>query len=120
MPFDLVIRGANVISPFSQDVIDVAISDGKIEALGDFANVDADKVIDAQGLFMLPGGIDTQVHFREPGMEHKEDLASGSLAAICGGVTSFLEMPNTKPETTTPEALRVTFWWTTKMTCDES
>lgn len=105
MAFDLVIRGANVISPSGQDMIDVAISNGKVEALGDFASVDADEVIDAHGLFMLPGGIDTQVHFREPGMEHKEDLASGSLAAICGGVTSFLEMPNTKPETTTPEAL---------------
>ena len=84
---------------------DIVISNGKIEAIGDFASLDADEVVDANGLYLMAGGIDTQVHFREPGLTNKEDLESGSLAAICGGVTSFLEMPNTKPETTTPAAL---------------
>lgn len=105
MPFDLVIRGATLVRPFGLDRLDVAISDGRIEGVGDFASVDALETVDATGLYMLPGGVDTQVHFREPGMTHKEDLASGSLAALCGGVTSFLEMPNTKPATTSPSAL---------------
>lgn len=105
MGYDLVICGATVVSPLGMESLDVAITDGKIEAVGDLASVDADEVVKAHGLYMMPGAIDTQVHFREPGLEQKEDLASGSLAAICGGVTAFLEMPNTKPETTTPEAL---------------
>ena len=105
MPFDLVIRGATLVRPLGLDRLDVAIVDGKIEEVGDFALVDALNVVDASGLFVMAGGIDTQVHFREPGMTHKEDLASGSLAALCGGVTSFLEMPNTKPATTSPSAL---------------
>ena len=85
--------------------MDVAVSNGKIEGIGDFAKVDAAEIVDASGLFLMPGAIDTQVHFREPGLTQKEDIASGSLAAICGGVTGFLEMPNTKPETTNPFAL---------------
>lgn len=105
MAFDLVIRGATIVNAGWHEVGDVAISNGVIEGVGDFAQVDADQVVDAKGLYLLPGAIDTQVHFREPGLEQKEDLATGSLAAICGGVTSFLEMPNTKPETTTAGAL---------------
>ena len=83
----------------------VGISNGVIEAVGDFSFDRAMEVVDASGLYLMAGGIDTQVHFREPGLTHKEDLASGSLAALCGGVTSFLEMPNTNPATTTPQAL---------------
>jgi dihydroorotase len=64
-----------------------------------------DERIDARGLHLLPGVIDDQVHFREPGLEHKEDLHTGSLACAKGGVTTFLEMPNTKPTTTNPAAL---------------
>lgn len=63
------------------------------------------KIIDANGLWLIPGVIDDQVHFREPGLTHKGDIASESRAAIAGGVTSFMEMPNTKPQTTTIEAL---------------
>ncbi len=66
---------------------------------------EADREIDANGLTLLPGGIDPQVHFREPGLEHKEDLFTASCACARGGVTSFLEMPNTRPLTTTQEAL---------------
>jgi dihydroorotase len=83
---------------------DLAIKDGRISAVGDVAG-DAAEVFDASGLHAFPGIIDTQVHFREPGLEHKEDIESGSRAALLGGVTAFLEMPNTQPATTTPEAL---------------
>lgn len=87
------------------EVVDVGIADGRIAGLGDFAQADAEATVDATGLHVIPGVIDTQVHFREPGMEHKEDLESGTRAAIVGGVTTVFEMPNTRPATTTREAL---------------
>ena len=105
MPFDLVIHGATILTSTGCLVGDVGISNGIIEVVGDFSFDSAAAVVEANGLYLMAGGIDTQVHFREPGLTHKEDLASGSLAAICGGITSFLEMPNTNPSTTTPEAL---------------
>lgn len=103
--YDMIIKSGLVYSQGRFHNTDVAISNGKIEALGDFQNSSADKVIDAKGLHILPGVIDTQVHFREPGLEHKEDLATGTLAAMTGGVTAVFEMPNTKPSTTTLEAI---------------
>lgn len=83
---------------------DLQIVDGLITQVG---QVDADvgEVVDARGLLVMPGVIDPQVHFREPGATHKEDLASGSRACAAGGVTSFLEMPNTNPTTTTLDAM---------------
>ena len=84
---------------------DVLCVDGKIEKIENTIDVAADEVIDADGRLLLPGVIDPQVHFREPGNEHKEDLGSGSRAAVRGGVTSFLEMPNTSPPTTDQAAL---------------
>jgi dihydroorotase len=101
--FDTVIRRARVVTGAHSEVADVAIRDGKIAGIGDFR--EAETVIEAVGLILIPGLIDTQVHFREPGLTHKEDLATGTLAARHGGVTSVLEMPNTNPTTTTPEAL---------------
>ena len=98
---DLVIRGGRVVTPDGVETRDLCIRDGKI---AEQAGGDAE-VIDAAGKLVFPGVIDTQVHFREPGLEHKEDLGSGSLAAIAGGVTTFFEMPNTNPATTTPEAI---------------
>jgi dihydroorotase len=103
--FDLLLKGATIVSHAGESVADLAISDGRVAALGDIATPRADRVIDARGLHILPGVIDSQVHFREPGLEHKEDLASGSRAAVLGGVTAVFEMPNTKPATTTAEAL---------------
>lgn len=85
---------------------DVGIKEGRIVAIGELANVPAAEVLDARGLTVMPGAIDTQVHFREPGLEHKEDLATGTFAALSGGVTSILEMPNTNPTTTDEAALR--------------
>lgn len=85
--------------------VDVGITDGKIAAVGELPLAEATEIIDLTGLWVLPGVIDTQVHFREPGLEHKEDLESGTRAAIAGGVTAVFEMPNTNPPTTTARAL---------------
>ncbi|HVK62313.1 MAG TPA: dihydroorotase [Bdellovibrionales bacterium] len=82
----------------------VAVKDGKIVAIGDDAHRNAADVFDATGLHVLPGAIDSQVHFREPGLTHKEDLESGTRGAVLGGITSVFEMPNTKPSTTTAQA----------------
>lgn len=105
VPFDLVVRGGTVVGHNGIAVADVGIRDGRFAALGDLASASAAEVFDARGLHVLPGAIDSQVHFREPGAEHKEDLASGTAAAALGGITALFEMPNTKPSTTTAEAL---------------
>ncbi|MEE8370587.1 MAG: dihydroorotase, partial [Sphingomonadales bacterium] len=84
---------------------DVAVRDGRTVAIGALDGFDAAEVIEAKGLHLLPGIIDTQVHFREPGGETKEDLASGSEAAVMGGVTAVFEMPNTSPSTTNAATL---------------
>lgn len=105
MTFDLVLRGGRVASSISLDPGDVGIRDGKIAAVGDLAGAVAAEVLDVTGLVVMPGMIDTQVHFREPGLTHKEDLESGTRAALHGGVTSILEMPNTNPTTTDEAAL---------------
>ena len=99
------IRNAMVVLPDAVERINVLIDGDRIASIGapDFAT--ADDVIDADGLHLLPGLIDDQVHFREPGLTHKEDLHSATRACAKGGVTSFLEMPNTKPTTTTLQAL---------------
>ncbi|MGZ5851228.1 MAG: dihydroorotase [Hyphomicrobium sp.] len=103
--FDLVLRGATVVNHDGEGVRDVAISGGRIAALGELGSAAAAETVDARGLHILPGVIDTQVHFREPGLEHKEDLETGSRAAVLGGVTAVFEMPNTKPLTTTAATL---------------
>ncbi len=110
---DLAIRNGRVVLP-AQDGADslqtvetsVAIKDGRIFAIGDRAHENARKVIDARGWHVLPGAIDTQVHFREPGLTHKEDLESGTRGAVMGGITTVFEMPNTKPPTTNAEAFQ--------------
>jgi dihydroorotase len=105
MPFDLLIRGGQVATGREVVHADVGVRAGKIAAVGDLGSEDAAEVIDARGLVTMPGVIDTQVHFREPGLEQKEDLESGTRAALHGGVTSILEMPNTSPLTTSKETL---------------
>ena len=85
---------------------DLLVKDGRIDTIGgDLAGRGADRVIKGNGRWLLPGLIDDQVHFREPGMEHKADIATESAAAVAGGVTSFFEMPNTKPPTLSAAAL---------------
>ncbi len=104
-PYDLVITDANLASHQGCAATNIAIKDGRFAKIGDVMADQGDAHINAKGLTLLPGVIDTQVHFREPGNEHKEDLQSGSLAAVMGGVTAVFEMPNTKPPTTTVEAI---------------
>ena len=99
--FDLLITGATVVNHDGAGVRDIAIKNGRIAALGQLASAPAAEALNAKGLHILPGVIDTQVHFREPGLTHKEDLETGSRAAVAGGVTAVFEMPNTKPLTTT-------------------
>jgi dihydroorotase len=103
--FDLLVRGGIVVTPNGTEQADVGVLDGRTTALGALSAAGAAEVIDATGLHVLPGVIDTQVHFREPGNEHKEDLESGSRAAVLGGVTAVFEMPNTHPPTTTRAAI---------------
>jgi dihydroorotase len=103
--FDLLIRGGTCVTPNGIGEADVGVIGGRVTAIGALANAKAAEVFEAKGLHVLPGVIDTQVHFREPGNEHKEDLESGSRAAVLGGVTAVFEMPNTNPPTTTRLAL---------------
>lgn len=103
--FDLLIKGGTVVNQDGIGSADIGISEGRIAAIGSLSESLAGETIDASGLHILPGVIDTQVHFREPGGEHKEDLESGSRAAVMGGVTGVFEMPNTNPTTTTEAAL---------------
>jgi dihydroorotase len=103
--FDLLISGGTVVSPMGTGGADVGIRGGKIAAIGSLSGAPAAETYDAGGLHVLPGVIDTQVHFREPGNEHKEDLESGSRGAVLGGVTAVFEMPNTHPPTTSRLAL---------------
>jgi dihydroorotase len=101
--FDLVLKGATVVNHDGTGLRDIGVKQGRIAGIGSFDK--AAEVIDCEGLHILPGVIDSQVHFREPGLEHKEDLETGSRAAVMGGVTSVFEMPNTKPTTTSAERL---------------
>ena len=103
--FDLLFKNATVVNHDGAGVRDVAINAGRIAAIGVLGAARAAEIIDCKGLHIIPGVIDTQVHFREPGLTHKEDLESGSRAAIAGGVTAVFEMPNTNPLTTSAELL---------------
>jgi len=103
--FDLLIRGGIVATPSGIAPADVGVVSGRIAAVGALTGAKAAETFEARGLHVLPGVIDTQCHFREPGNEHKEDLESGSRAAVLGGVTAIFEMPNTNPPTTTRQAL---------------
>ena len=102
MTVDLLVRNALITTSTRQELGTLAIDKGKFLP---YSGQSAREEIDATGLVAIPGVIDTQVHFREPGMEHKEDLESGTRAAILGGVTTIFEMPNTNPTTTTEAAL---------------
>jgi dihydroorotase len=103
--FDLVVRGGEVVSHAGRGPADIGVRGGKIAAVGDLSKASAGETFDARGLTVLPGVIDSQVHFREPGLEWKEDLESGSRCAVLGGVTAVFEMPNTEPTTTDADAL---------------
>ena len=103
---DLIITGGDVILPNSSiEKIDIGVKDSKIVELGNLSKKDCEKKIVINNLIVLPGAIDSQVHFREPGLTHKEDIMNGTKGAILGGITSIFEMPNTNPSTTTKAAL---------------
>jgi dihydroorotase len=103
--YDLILKGGTVVNHDGEGVRDLAVRGGKFAAIGDLSRASAAEVIDCRGLHLLPGVIDSHVHFREPGLTHKEDLESGSRGAVLGGVTAVFEMPNTDPTTTTAEAI---------------
>jgi dihydroorotase len=103
--FDLLVRGGEVVNHAGRGLADVGVRDGRIAAIGDLTASSAGEVFDATGLTVLPGVIDTQVHFREPGLEWKEDLQSGARGAVLGGVTAVFVLPNTIPNTTDAAAL---------------
>ncbi|MEM9304425.1 MAG: dihydroorotase [Pseudomonadota bacterium] len=97
MTDSLLITNARMVNEGEVTEGDLLVRDGRIERLGGAIDAEAAKVIDAAGRLLMPGMIDDQVHFREPGLTHKGDLATESRAAIAGGITSFFEMPNTSP-----------------------
>jgi len=103
--YDMILRGGTLVTPGGEGPGDVGVREGRIVRIGDLATADAGETIDCAGLHVLPGVIDSQVHFREPGLEWKEDLESGARSAALGGVTAVFEMPNTEPTTTTPDML---------------
>ncbi len=103
--FDVVFKNATVVNQDGEGIRDIGVAGGRIAALGSIDAGRAGEAVDCTGLHILPGVIDTQVHFREPGAEHKEDLESGSRAAVMGGVTAVFEMPNTNPLTVSADAL---------------
>jgi len=103
--FDLILRGGTLVNQDGIGARDVGVDSGKIAEIGDLGRASAGEMIDCRGLHVLPGVLDSQVHFREPGATHKEDLESGSRAAVLGGVTAVFEMPNTDPLTISAAAL---------------
>ena len=102
----ILIKAATIVNEGQQFNADVFIKDGFIERIDNHIDVVADQIINAEGLYLLPGAIDDQVHFREPGLTHKADIYTESRAAVAGGITSFMEMPNTVPNTLTQTLLQ--------------
>jgi len=103
--FDTILKNATVVNHDGSGKRDIGIRNGRIAALGELSRDSGGEVVDCTGLHIIPGMIDSQVHFREPGLEHKEDLETGSRAAVLGGVTAVFDMPNTKPLTVSAETL---------------
>jgi dihydroorotase len=103
--YDLILKGGTVVNQDGVGLRDIGIRDGRFAAIGDLSRAAAGEAIDCRGLHVLPGVIDSHVHFREPGLTHKEDLESGSRGAVLGGVTAVFEMPNTDPTTTDAAAI---------------
>ncbi len=101
----ILIKSATIVNENKQFIGDVLIKDGLIERIGGQIDAKADREINAEGLHLFPGCIDDQVHFREPGLTYKADIHTESRAAVAGGITSFMEMPNTVPNALTQELL---------------
>jgi dihydroorotase len=117
--FDLLIKNGTLVNHDGIHAGDVGVTGERIAAIGDLSQSSAVEVIDAKGLHVLPGLIDSQVHFREPGLYWKEDLETGANAAVLGGICTVFEMPNTEPPTTTVAALEDKITRATgRMSCD--
>ena len=101
----ILIKNGNLVNEGIQKTADILIKNGRIERIDSSIDAHADVELDAEGKFVLPGVVDDQVHFREPGLTHKSDLYTEPRAAVAGGTTSFMEMPNTKPAALTQELL---------------
>src|ERR1039458_10456427 len=101
--YDLILKGGTLVNHDGEGARDLGIRAGGFAAIGDLSRAAAGEVIDCRVLHLLPGVIDTQVHFREPGLTHKEDLQTGSRSAVMGGVTALFEMPDTDPLTVTEQ-----------------
>ena len=97
--YDLILKNGQCFIDGQLKTIDIGISNGIIKSISKIEKTSNEKILDANNLVVLPGIIDTQVHFREPGSTDVEDLESGSKAAVLGGITSVFEMPNTNPPT---------------------
>ncbi len=117
--YDAIFKNGTVVNQDGEHKADIGVRGGRIVAIGALGADTAERVTDCTGLHVLPGVIDSQVHFREPGLTHKEDLESGSLSAVMGGVTGVFEMPNTNPLTTTRETFEAKIAaGTRRMHCD--
>jgi dihydroorotase len=103
--FDCILANGTVVNHDGVGLRDIGVRDGRVAEIGALGGAAAGERVDCRGLYILPGVIDSQVHFREPGFVHKEDLETGSRAAVLGGVTAVFEMPNTEPTTTSADAL---------------
>jgi dihydroorotase len=99
------IRNARIVNEGRITEGDVRIRHGRIEAIGSLSDAGHDRVIDARGQYLIPGAIDDQVHFREPGLTHKGEIHTEAMAAVAGGITSYMEMPNTQPPALTRDLL---------------
>src|ERR1700745_2539243 len=97
--FDTILKSGTVVNQDGEGVRDIGIANGRIAEIGSLGAVGAGEVIDCKGLHILPGVMDTQVHFREPGQTHKEDLETGSRSAVMGGVTAVFAIANTHSPT---------------------
>ncbi len=105
----ILIKNATIVNENTSTVSDLLIKNDRIEKIATNISADGAQVIDAEGLHLMPGMIDDQVHFREPGLTHKGSIATESAAAVAGGITSFMEMPNVNPLTINKEAIEQKF-----------
>ena len=107
--YDLVLKNCNLVNENCSSEVDIAIKNQRIEKIASNIDSGSKEVLDCAGKLVIPGLIDDQVHFREPGLTHKGEIATESKAAIAGGVTSYFEMPNVNPNTSTIENLNKKF-----------
>tara|TARA_B100000902_G_scaffold20836_2_gene25077 strand:+ start:11438 stop:12772 length:1335 start_codon:yes stop_codon:yes gene_type:complete len=107
--YDIILKNCNIVNENKIIESDIAIKNTRIELVANSIDSEAKKIVDVNGRFVIPGLIDDQVHFREPGLTHKGDIATESKAGLAGGVTSYFEMPNVNPTTTTNENLNKKF-----------